>query len=600
MNTKNLFIYAGLLLGGLLLGFLFFGRNPEPQSLEKHIAETHTDEDGNVVYTCSMHPQIRQSEPGNCPICGMNLIKADDTGSASTDPNAVVMSKAAMELADIQTTPVVRGNPVSTLYVPGKIEPNRNKVSSVTAHVPGRIIDLYVDFEGAYVQKGEKMASLYSPQLISAQQELLETVRFKAQNPVLYQAARKKLELWELPVSTIDEIEESGKVMQSVDIVSPVSGYVTEINVNRQQHLMEGSLMYTVADLSSVWVMFDIYESQLSFVDEGQPIAFTTASHPGKQFNGVIDYIDPLLNDGSRSLNIRVKADNPNTLLKPNMLAEGVLKTDLTKEEQLLVPRSAVMWTGKRSVVFVKDQAAQEPTFSAREILLGIRVGDHYIVAEGLEAGEEVVTNGTFKLDSAAQLADKLSMMNRTPGTGANRTGHEGHTTNSENEDHSGHNLTAKELVETPSVHSHNNHLDILVEHYLVMKNALVADNFDKANTAFTAFTEEVRNNTEMNDHQEHATEHQNHHGMMLSAVASAESSETLESFRDAFVKISKELLTALENQNYQHPSLFVQFCPMANDGEGAKWISDEEKIANPFYGQTMHNCGETVAKIDF
>ena len=147
--------------------------------------------------------------------------------------------------------------------------------------------------------------------------------------------------------------------------------------------------------------------------------------------------------------------------------------------------------------------------------------------------------------------------------------------------------------------HSHTEHLDVLIEHYLVMKSALVQDDFDQAKTAFTKFAKEVRNNDEMNNHQDHAAKHQNHHGMMLAAVSMADSAETIEAFRSAFVNISKELLTALENQNYKHPSLFVQFCPMANNGDGAKWISDEEEIANPFYGQMMHKCGETVTKIE-
>lgn len=150
------------------------------------------------------------------------------------------------------------------------------------------------------------------------------------------------------------------------------------------------------------------------------------------------------------------------------------------------------------------------------------------------------------------------------------------------------------------NTHSHTSHLDVLVEHYLHMKNALVADDYEKAKKALPKFSEEVRTNNEMNDHQEHAAKHQQHHGMMLKAVAAADSAKSIEEFRDAFVGISKELLTTLENQNYEHPSLFVQFCPMANDGEGAKWISNEEKIANPFYGQMMHKCGETVTKVEF
>jgi Cu(I)/Ag(I) efflux system membrane fusion protein len=149
------------------------------------------------------------------------------------------------------------------------------------------------------------------------------------------------------------------------------------------------------------------------------------------------------------------------------------------------------------------------------------------------------------------------------------------------------------------NTHSHTSHLDVLVEHYLNMKNALVADDYEKAIKALQKFSEEVRTNNEMNDHQEHAAKHQKHHGLMLATLSAADSSKSIEELRDAFVGISKELLTALENQNYEHPSLYVQFCPMANNGEGARWISDEEEIANPFYGQKMHKCGETVTKIE-
>lgn len=148
--------------------------------------------------------------------------------------------------------------------------------------------------------------------------------------------------------------------------------------------------------------------------------------------------------------------------------------------------------------------------------------------------------------------------------------------------------------------HSHDTHLDTLVEHYLEIKDALVADDLNSAKNAFNSFADEVRNNVEMNEHSMHADKHQDHHDRMLKAVATADSAQTIKTFRSAFSELSVELLTALENQNYEHPSLFVQFCPMANGGKGARWISDEEKIANPFYGKMMHSCGETVNRLGY
>ncbi len=426
-NLRTILIYISVGIIGILIGAFLFRGDSKPQTLNEHILEAHTNEQGEIIYTCSMHPQIRQKEPGNCPICGMQLVPVDNPSSQAS-PNDLVMTQAAMKLAEIETTPVLKNKPISSIRLPGKVAVNQNKSSAITSHISGRITELYIDFEGDFVEAGERVASVYSPELIAAQQELFETAKYKEQNPVLYQAARKKLELWELPLSTINEIENGNTVMESVDIVSPVSGFVQQINVQRQQHVMAGSVMYKVADLSSVWVMFDAYESNVSVLKTGQQIHFSTTSYPGQVFTGIVDYIDPSLQNNSRSLKIRVEAENPQNRLKPNMLVEGVLNASVSEESLLLIPRSAILWTGIRSVVFVKKNDSTEPTFSAREIVLGERVGDQYVVLEGLEEGEEVVTNGTFKLDSAAQLADKLSMMNRNPGSGANRTGHEGHT----------------------------------------------------------------------------------------------------------------------------------------------------------------------------
>lgn len=615
MKTKNILIYSGILFCGLFLGHLFFGGSPDPQTLDEHIAETHTNEAGEVVYTCSMHPQIRENEPGNCPICGMELIPADDAQNGSVENDyTLTMTNAAVKLAEIQTSPVKYGNAVHSFTLPGKVVENQNNVSSVTAHFPGRIRDLYVDYEGTFVQEGQKLASVYSPELIAAQQELLETMKYKEQNPRLYQAARQKLRLWEFPLSTIDEIEESGEIMTELDFYSPVSGYVSEVAISREQHVMEGGLMYRVVNLSSVWVDFQAFESNVANIEEGDNVQFSVEAFPGQQFESEVIYVDPFLNDDSRSVTIRTRIENPNSRLKPGMLARANIQSSVAEGESLLVPRSAVMWTGKRSVVYVQVQGTDTPTFEAREVEIGQRAGEYYVVESGLEEGELVVTNGTFKIDSAAQLNDKLSMMNREPGSGANRPAHDhgnmdmesgsesemNRETNGDTEemDHSQHQNMQSMSADTTHneyAHQHTGHLDTLVENYLKMKSALTNDDFDEAQTHFQAFAEEVRSSSEMNDHQEHAQKHATHHAAMISAVNEAEVASDIKAFRSAFKKISTELITALENQGYEG-NLFKQYCPMYEGG--STWISDNEEIQNPFYGSQMHSCGETVEQL--
>lgn len=564
MKTKNILIYTGLLLGGLLFGYLIFGGTSEPQTLEEHISETHTDEEGNVVYTCSMHPQIRESEPGNCPICGMELIPADDLNrddSGSLGPNAIQFSKAALALAEIETTPVKTGTPVVETRLPGKVAVNQNLVSNVTAHFPGRVRELYVDYTGDYVRKGQKLASIYSPELITAQRELLETARFKEQNPRLYESARRKLMLWEFPEATIDQIERSGEVMEELDFFSPVSGYVSQIDISREDHIREGSMLYRIADLSKVWIEFEAFESSVTDLKNGDNVSFTVTSVPGQTFTGTVNFIQPFLSEKSRTVEVRITADNPQNKMKPGMFAEGLISSQTGQEPQLLVPRSAVLWTGSRSIVFVDVSTAENPAFEAREVTLGKRAGNEYIIESGLNAGERVVTNGTFKVDAAAQLSDKLSMMNPEPGSGANRGAHDhGDMENDETD-------MNKPMATTENEHAGHqmqDDLNVLVPEYLNLREALSNDNFDTAKKHIEMF--------------------------------STDKFSDIEELRAEFKSISEMLISRVEEEGYEGV-LFKLYCPMY--GGGSEWISDQRDIENPFYGSQMHNCGETVEQMN-
>ncbi|WP_234568373.1 efflux RND transporter periplasmic adaptor subunit [Rhodohalobacter sp. 614A] len=569
MNTKNILLYAGLLVLGLFLGYLFFGGTDTEQPMDEHIEEAHTDEQGNVVYTCSMHPQVRQNEPGNCPICGMELIPAEDESEQSAaDPNTLTMTQASMKLAEIQTTPVIRDQPVSTFTLPGKVTENQNNVSNVTAHFPGRIRNLYVDYAGTYVREGQRLASIYSPELIAAQQELLETAKYKNQNPRLYEAARRKLMLWEFPESTINQIEQSGEIMNELDFYSPVSGYVSELAISREDHVMEGGMLYRIVDLSTVWVDFQAFESNISSIQEGDQIQFAVEALPGHSFESTVIYVDPFLDNQSRTATIRARVQNPNNQLKPGMLATAEVESDVSGEFHLMVPRSAIMWTGKRSIVYVQIPNTSTPSFQAKEVMLGNRAGNYYVVESGLSEGEQVVTNGTFKIDSAAQLSDKLSMMNREPGTGANRSAHDHGSIQMDqnsNEDHSQHQQMDMQSNQQPekqqslNIHSQQD-LESVMPAYLETKEALANDDYDEANTQLRSFTDIRTNN--------------------------------IEELRAAFKQVSEELVAAVEEFGYEG-TLYKQFCPMY--GGGSLWISDSEGIQNPYYGNQMHNCGETV-----
>ena len=191
--------------------------------------------------------------------------------------------------------------------------------------------------------------------------------------------------------------------------------------ISREDHIQEGSMLYRIANLSSVWVEFEAFESTVSNLSSGDNVEFTVSSVPGQIYTGTVSFIQPFLDENSRTAEVRITADNPQNRMKPGMFAEGVISSQSDQEQQLLIPRSAVLWTGSRSIVFVDVSTAETPAFEAREVVLGKRAGNEYVIESGLNAGEHVVTNGTFKVDAAAQLSDKLSMMNPEPGSGANR-----------------------------------------------------------------------------------------------------------------------------------------------------------------------------------
>lgn len=416
-NMKKIFsnkylLYSLFAIGGIFLGWLFFSSS--------HVANdkvTQVVKEGKAtIWTCAMHPQIRKEEPGKCPICGMELIPLNQS-TIEVDENSIHLTKEAIALANVLTSAVTKQKPIKEVRLYGKVQADERLLQSQVAHIPGRIEKLMVNFTGEGVQKGQTLALIYSPELVTAQQELLESAKTKQTQPEIYEAAKEKLRQWMLTESQINSIENSGSVMNNFEVVSNTTGVVTARRVNNGDHISQGTILYDIADLSNVWVMFDAYESDLSLLNTGDIVSFTVQAIPGKTFNGKIVFIDPVLDPTTRVSKVRVEITNQSGTLKPEMFATGTVNANLSEyKENLIIPSSAVLWTGKRSIVYVKQPNSDEPIFKIREIELGPMLGSSYVVINGLMDGEEIVTQGAFSVDAAAQLEGKPSMMNSSGG----------------------------------------------------------------------------------------------------------------------------------------------------------------------------------------
>lgn len=408
ININKYLKYSLLLFTGVFLGWLFF-HSPD----KKTAKESQYTESEETIWTCSMHPQIRMHEPGDCPICGMDLIPLAQGKSISADSFAVHLTPEAAQLANVMTIVVERQKPVKVIRLYGKIEADERLLQSQTSHIPGRIEDLKVNFTGETIRKGQVLATIYSPELITAQQELIEAAKIMDIQPEIYMAARERLLHWKLTEDQINAIEH-GHSSHEFDVVSTTTGVVIQKLVNNGDHVSEGTILFQVADLSKVWALFDAYESDLPFINKGANITFSVQALPGNSFTGQISFIDPVIDPVTRVAKVRVEVNNQAGRLKPQMFVTGTVRSQLSQYmNEIVIPKSAVLWTGERSIVYVKDPDSDEPVFRMREVTLGPSLGDSYVIAGGLNEGEAVVTRGAFSVDAAAQLEGKPSMMNQ-------------------------------------------------------------------------------------------------------------------------------------------------------------------------------------------
>ena len=576
-----------------------------------------------------MHPQIRMSDPGLCPLCGMDLVPVTGMQEGGGE-RRLVMSPADQKLAEIETSLVERKFVDAKIRMVGKIEYDETLVRNISSYVPGRIDRLFVNFTGIKVKKGDHLAEIYSPDLLTAQAELIEaTMRvaksgdesskfLRESDKRALESAREKLRLLGFSEAQISTIEERGTAQEHMVVTAPLGGIVVHKSLSEGDYVQTGTHIYTVADLSKVWVKLDAYESDLTWIHFGQHVDIQAEAYPGEHFDGIIAFIDPVLDPATRTVKVRVNVENSDGRLKPGIFVKGTVHSRVAKggrvmdpelagkwispmhpevvedgpgncrvcgmqliraedlgyvsstddaAKPLVVPSSAVMKTGSRAIAYVAVPDAENPTFEGREVVLGPRAGDYYLVEAGLQEGDRVVTNGNFNIDSALQIQAKpsmLSMEGEAPELGGD--------------------IPTFRIALSP-----------VYEAYLNAQAHLANDQLDEAKDAL----EHIGHLTEGIDMTLLSGETHDfwmRQSRTLTSSSNAFSSaQDLDSARESFETMSKAIIELQARFGHAGDTAFVEIhCPMAF-GRGASWLQRGTAVTNPYYGAAMLDCGTVV-----
>jgi membrane fusion protein, copper/silver efflux system len=640
-------VVLGLILAAFVLGYYVSGpketstptADVQREAAKKPAAEAKKPS----LWTCSMHPQIRLPNPGKCPICFMDLIPLE-TGKEDLSDTAVPrysMSKAAKKLAEVETAEVKRDHAKVSVRMVGMVAEDETRVAALTSRVEGRLDEIYVTFTGVLVNRGDPMVKIWSPTLIKSQVELFETLRGKDEDPGVIKGAEEKLIQQGLTDEQIKAIKEKKKPDLYVTLKAPISGIVTRKMALLGQFVKEGQEMYFINDLSQVWIRLDAYETDMPWIRYGQDVTFTTPSVPGRTFRGKVLFIDPMLTTMTRSVKIRVEAANPDFLLKPGMFvsaeldaevdaagkvikSEWVAKyicpthpsdtpsaepgtcpdskmqlrpasafgyaTDAEPRYPLIIPATAPLITGERAIVYVEDPNTERRTYEGREVVLGPRAGDRYVVYEGLKEGERVVTRGNFKIDSAMQILARPSMMRPADAAKAKTPPAK----------------AEEELVEKVTAPADFlAKLSPVVEEYLRLKEALVEEKTEEAARHAQALTRLFKGMDAGSLDQKASAAWKSLSGTIVHELEHVAESQDVQKQRTAFDAVSENFVKLVMSfRHVMKDTLVVFHCPMAFDSRGAYWVEAGEERRNPYFGHTrykgqdMLQCAELVEKI--
>ncbi len=631
-----------LLVGVIIARFIPFNSNlPAGAPTEKTQSEQKKHHE---FWTCSMHPQVRQPKPGKCPICFMDLVPVKTTSPETESHMAeLTLSPRAQKLAEVETVPVERKFVKKPVRMVGMVDYDESRIAHITARMPGRVDKLYVNYTGIAVRKGDHMVGYYSPDLYVAQKELLQSAKAYSQmdpgadkeslldrlgdsrnlnEKDIFNSVIKRLKLWGLTDINIKNILKTGKVVDLITLYAPISGIVIHKNAIEGRYFKTGDSLFTIADLSRVWIKLDAYESDIPWLHYGQMVKFTTKSYPGETFEGRISFIDPFLDPATRTVKLRVDAANSSGKLKPNMFVNATVYSDVSREGRaiapdlvgkwicpmhpdvikdhpgkcdicgmklvkseslgyiteknqeppLVIPASAPLITGERAVVYINDKPGH---FYGQEIKLGPRAGNYYIVKSGLKAGQMVVVNGNFKIDSALQIQARPSMMNMDTSATTKPAG-------SKNEN-------TETTHKMPKMF--NESLKAVYAAYFSLQKALADDNWAKAKVSAGKMSASLKKVYKQGADQETLKTLES-----ISAVAGGiEAAKDITAARTQFSKLTAPMDALLSRTGSPGKTVYKFFCPMFMNNRGAYWFQDNPDLVNPYYGDVMLKCGEKV-----
>ncbi|MAQ13834.1 MAG: efflux transporter periplasmic adaptor subunit [Sandaracinus sp.] len=557
-------------------------------------AEEHAGHDhpADTIWTCSMHPQIRQPAPGQCPICGMDLIPVEPGDSMETDPDQVVLSDRAKALAAVRTTPVRRiqsgGARVRLL---GQVDYDETTLKTITAWIGGRIDRLHLDVTGERVRRGQVVATLYSPEVYAAQQDLItarrQLARMSSASELARSAARatldsarERLRLLGIPARELERMEDADGPRRHVTVRSPFAGTVIERLATEGAYVETGSPLYRIADLTRLWVQLDAYESDLPHLAVGQTVELEIEALPGEIVEGRVAFVDPVIDPRRRTARVRIAISNPDRELRPGMFVEAVVRGEAEGEngaeaQPLVIPASAPLFTGRRSIVYVSVAGAQRPTYEARVVRLGPRVGDLYPVVAGLREGERVVTEGAFALDADLQIRGGESMMT--------------HVDDTEPGAYDG-------IIAVDG--EWRSALARVFAAYLALQGALANDEAEQASGAASELLAAVTA-FEPTEPRDAVAEWERFARHLRMHAQRASEADTLEGIRAQLEPLTAQMVGILRVfGNPTGGALHLAYCPMAFDNRGATWIQDDESVDNAYFGAAMRTCGSVRASV--
>lgn len=637
LKSTKVKVVLSVMVFALILGFGsgMVSSDPKPgvatADNDGHDHGAEGEKDHQQLYICPMMCIDPQPKPGRCPVCSMDLVPMPADMAGDRGVAEIKLSEGMQKIAQIETAAVRTGFAEFDLRLSGKVGFDETGEKVISAWAPGRLERVYVDSSGTFVRKGEPLVDIYSKKLNSEKAIYLSTLNDKARNGVSKERRkelnRARLRLMGLTDAQIDGMEKRKDISYTEQILSPITGTVISKQVREGMYVDEGQNLYTIADLSQVWVMLDVYESDLPFIRYGQKAEVVAPALGNLKFAGMVTFIDPVLNDMTRTTRIRIQVKNTELKLKPNMLVRANIKVrigaegrvvgapelegkwicprhpevisdtagvcdksglklkpveelgyDLSDkaEPAVLAPASSILFTGKRGYAYVADPAVPGK-FKGVEVELGPKAGGYYVIKSGLKKNDKVAVNGAFRIDSAMQLSGRPSMMSES---GAEQ-------------------IAAKAKGETRIVKpasKFRSELRKLLDDYFALQRALGSDDMGEAKKAQEQLLQAVqvfgKLPTDDLDKQQKDEVTQVVAGIS-GALEKSVKSDDIEYVRKEFKTISSEIEKLVRRHGpFDDLDIYYVFCPMAFKDTGAYWMQTDKTVHNPYEGKRMRKCG--------